>query len=68
MNILLKMAEICRGGVQFGVRKTTVSHKSFILYQKTRFPGVNVGIGDLFPSQKADLYNVKSLKIGQLFT
>ena len=37
----VKMAEICRG-VQFGVRKIIVGHKSVISYQQTRFPGVNV--------------------------
>ena len=29
---------------------------------KTRFPRVNARIGDLFPFQKADLYDVISLK------
>ena len=54
-------------GVQFGVRKTIVDHKSFIFYQYTWFLEVNVGIGDSFPSQKADLYDIISLKIEQLF-
>ena len=60
------MAEIFRE-VQFGVRKTIADHKSFILYQYIRFPGVSGGIGNSFPSWKADLYNVISLKIEQLF-
>ena len=46
--LLFKMAEISMG-LQFGVRKTIVGHKSLIWYQYTRFPRVNVGIGDLFP-------------------
>ena len=61
------MAEICRG-VQFGVRKTIVSHKSLISYQETRFPGVNSGIGDSFPCEKAGLYDVISREVEQLFT
>ena len=56
------------GGVQFGVRKTIVCQKSLISYQLTRFLGVNVGIGDWFPSQKADIYDVIPLKIEHLFT
>ena len=61
------MVEICKG-VQFGVRKTIVSHKSLISYQYTRFPGVNSGIGDLFPCEKAGFYEVKSQEVEQLFT
>ena len=40
-----------------------------ILYKKKHiFLEINVGIGDSFPSEKAELYDVVSLKVGQLFT
>ena len=44
----LKWLKFVGRGVQFGVRKTVAGHKSliWIWYQQTRFPGVNVGIGD----------------------
>ena len=58
----LKWLKFVGGGVQFGVRKTIVGHKN-----NCWFLGVNVEIGDSFPSQKADLYDVVSLKIEQLF-
>ena len=60
------MAEISRE-VQI-VKKTIVGHKSFISYKKALFLGVNVGNGDSFPSQNADIYDVVSLNIEQLFT
>ena len=34
---------------------------------KPGFQGVNVGISNLFPSEKAQLHDVISLKIEQLF-
>ena len=54
--------------VPFRVRKTIVDHKNFSSYEQTWLLEVNVGIGDSFPSQKANLYIVISLKIEQLFT
>ena len=39
------MAEICRE-VQFGITETIFGYNSLILYQQTRFPGVNIKIGD----------------------
>ena len=64
----LKWLKFVGGGAQSGVKKTIAGHKSFISYQKTRFPGVNGEISNSFPSRKADFYDVISLKIEQLFT
>ena len=72
MNIfifLFKMAEICEGG-GYNLRsgKQMLAIKISFHVNKPGFSGVNVGIGDSFSSQKADLYYVIFLKIGQLFT
>ena len=66
---LFKMAEICEGG-GYNLRsgKQMLAIKISFHVNKPGFSGVNVGIGDSFSSQKADLYYVIFLKIGQLFT
>ena len=63
------MTEICRG-YNLGSGKQLLAIKVSFRINKPGFQGVNVGIGDLFPSQKADLYDIihVSLKIEQLFT
>ena len=66
--ILFKMAEICGEGYNLGLRKQLLAIKVSFGINKPGFRGVNVGTGDLFPSKKADIYDVISLKIEQLFT
>ena len=63
------MTEICRG-YNLGSGKQLLAKKVSFRINKPGFQGVNVGIGDLFPSQKADLCDIlhASLKIEQLFT
>ena len=62
------MTEICRRGYNLGSEKQLLAIKVSFCINKPGFWGVNVGIGDSFPSQKGDLYDIISLKIEQLFT
>ena len=62
------MAEICRGYSLGSGKQLLATNVSFHI-DKPGFRGlVNVRIGDSFPSQKVDLYDVMSLKIKQPFT
>ena len=58
------MAKICRGYNSGSEKQLLATRVSFPVNK----PGFRVGIGDSFPSQKANLYDVISLKIEQIFT
>ena len=55
------MAEICKGGgYNPGSGKLLLAVKVSFRINKPGFRGLNGGIGDSFPSQKADIYDVIS--------
>ena len=73
MNILFffKLTEICRGGgggYNLGSGKQLLATKGSFRINKPDFQGLISELATPFPSQKADIYDIISLKIEQLFT
>ena len=56
------------GGYNLGPEKQSLAIKVSFRINKSGSRGLNGGIGNSFPSQKVNLYDVIFLKIEQLFT